>query len=82
MVVQFKAVGLVTGVIASCLVSVISGQDDPPPSGGTIGTAKSVPVYTVSEYDSDRNPADDLAATIKRARAENRRIILEIGGHW
>jgi hypothetical protein len=81
MIFQSKTVGLVAGVTACWLVSVVVAQNDPPPRPDT-GTAKIAPIYTVSEYDPARNAADDLAATIKRARAENRRIILEIGGQW
>ena len=40
------------------------------------------PVYTVSEYDPERKAVEDLAATIKRAKADRKRIILEVGGNW
>ncbi len=39
-------------------------------------------IYTVSKYDPDHKAAQDLSATIKRAKAGNKRIILEIGGDW
>ena len=39
-------------------------------------------LYTVAAYDPARNPEADLAATIERAQAEGKRILLEIGGDW
>ena len=39
-------------------------------------------VYTVAEYNPSADPAEDLAATIERAQAENKRIILQVGGEW
>ena len=38
--------------------------------------------YVVSEYDELRDPAVDLAAAVDRARAEGKRILLEVGGTW
>ena len=38
--------------------------------------------YSVNDYDPKRDPAVDLVATIQQAEADNKRIILEIGGHW
>lgn len=40
------------------------------------------PFYTVAHYDKQQDPAADLAATIERATAEHKRIILQIGGDW
>lgn len=40
------------------------------------------PIYTVVEYDIERNPARDLAATVEEASISGKRIILEIGGQW
>lgn len=36
----------------------------------------------VDFYDPGRNPADDLAKAIPVAQAENKRIMLELGGDW
>jgi thiol:disulfide interchange protein len=36
----------------------------------------------VDVYDPSRNPADDLAQAIPVAQAENKRIMLELGGDW
>src|SRR6476620_3489076 len=38
--------------------------------------------YTVDHYDSARNPADDLSATITRAQAEKKYILVQVGGDW
>lgn len=38
--------------------------------------------YTVHTYDPARDPEADLAATVARAQAESKRILLEIGGEW
>jgi thiol:disulfide interchange protein len=39
-------------------------------------------VYTVKVYDPDRDPAEDLAATIRTAQATHKRIVLQVGGDW
>ena len=36
----------------------------------------------VDFYDPSRNPADDLVQAIPLAQAENKRIMLELGGEW
>src|SRR4051812_41514873 len=38
--------------------------------------------YTVDHYDAARNPADDLAQTVTRAKAEKKRILIQVGGDW
>ncbi|MDG2221391.1 MAG: hypothetical protein P8L85_08435 [Rubripirellula sp.] len=39
-------------------------------------------IYTVDEYDPARDVDADLLETVKQAKKGNKRIILEIGGHW
>ena len=39
-------------------------------------------VYTVELYDPARDPAADLAATVRTAQAANKRIVLQVGGDW
>lgn len=39
-------------------------------------------LYTVDQYDASRDVEADLATTVARATAENKRILLEIGGDW
>ncbi len=34
------------------------------------------------KFDPLRNPAEDLQAAVKKAEAENKRIILDVGGEW
>jgi thioredoxin-related protein len=38
--------------------------------------------YTVHHYDKARNPADDLATTIQRAKVEKKYILVQVGGDW
>lgn len=45
-------------------------------------TKPAPPFYTVAAYDEQQDIAGDLAATIERATAENKRILLQIGGEW
>jgi len=39
-------------------------------------------VYTVKVYDPARDPAADLAATVRTAQAADKRIVLQVGGDW
>ena len=46
-------------------------------------TAEESPAfYTVGRYDEKQDPAEDLARTIERASAENKRILIQVGGEW
>lgn len=38
--------------------------------------------YTVAVYDPERDPNADLEATLARATAEDKRILLVVGGDW
>ena len=40
------------------------------------------PMYVNARYDAGRDPAADVQAAVARARAENRAILLEVGGEW
>lgn len=40
------------------------------------------PIYTVDSYDPKRNAEEDLQMTIKRAKSEHKRILLQLGGDW
>ena len=46
------------------------------------GAETTGPVYSVNVYDPKRDAAKDLEATVKRAKAENRRILIQLGGNW
>ena len=39
-------------------------------------------VFFVTKYDPDRDPFEDLEAAVSLAEAENKHIILVIGGNW
>lgn len=52
------------------------------PSTASLTDSAHADFYTVSTYDESRDPADDLARTIARAEAENKRVILQVGGDW
>jgi thiol:disulfide interchange protein len=47
-----------------------------------VGCGAPQAVYTVVKYDPARDPAADLAATIRTAQATNKRIVLQVGGDW
>lgn len=40
------------------------------------------PLYAVARYDAGRDPSADVAAAVPRASAENKRILVEVGGDW
>jgi thioredoxin-related protein len=40
------------------------------------------PYYVVAEYDETRDPAADVAEAVVRAREEDKRILLVVGGEW
>ena len=40
------------------------------------------PVYTVDSYDPKRDPAEDLKATIEKAKSQDKRILVKVGGQW
>ena len=44
------------------------------------GTAASF--YVVDHYDAQRDPAKDLEAAMARATAEEKRILIQVGGDW
>ena len=71
----------VTAAIAGCSREVAL---PPPPAPPEVSkeTVQESSFYTVDHYDKSRDPASDLAATIQRATAENKRILLQVGGDW
>lgn len=38
--------------------------------------------YTVGHYDKASDPAADLAETLKQAKADEKRVLLQVGGDW
>jgi thiol:disulfide interchange protein len=59
-----------------CLCSAAETSDSKP------ATPAIAPVYTVDIYDPKRNPEDDLKMTVEKATAENKRILIQVGGDW
>jgi thiol:disulfide interchange protein len=54
-------------------------------TGNLDGTAESSPrfaFYTVDHYDDARDAAADLAMTLERAKLENKRVLVQVGGDW
>ena len=55
------------------------------PKGETLSVPDDKPklsFYTVEHYGDDRNVEEDLKMTMARASAENKRILLQVGGDW
>jgi thiol-disulfide isomerase/thioredoxin len=87
---------LVCGLTATCCSCsqteskpVPGSQDTPNVSVETSATkievshtAAKPDFYTVDHYDVARNPTDDLAATIERAKSEKKNILIQVGGDW
>lgn len=46
------------------------------------GSASVAPLYTVDKYDPQRNPESDLKATVEKAKADGKRILIQVGGDW
>ncbi len=61
--------------------SDVSRQDDSSESVAE-GDSDSADFYTVAEYDVNANPKDQLLATLARARAEDKTVLLQVGGEW
>ncbi len=62
-------------------VEVIENKSAEATTESTGPTAK-LDFYTVSHYDEKRDPTSDLVTTIERAKAENKRILIQVGGEW
>jgi thiol:disulfide interchange protein len=54
----------------------------PSESGTSESSAAEPAFYTVGHYDGARNPADDLAMTVERAKAEGKHVLVQVGGDW
>jgi len=78
----------VAAVIVGCTRSTDVASTDVHPTDAAAEPSTVVPVtgtsgfYSVDDYDPERDADADLLKTIEQAKAENKRIILEIGGHW
>lgn len=49
---------------------------------GAPAMAQTTGLYAQAVYDEKRDPAADLTAAVTRAKAENKRILVEVGGEW
>ena len=58
-----------------------TSTEDPPAVESTTDTAHGS-FYTVSTYNESVDPNVDFTKTISRAGAENKRVILQVGGDW
>ena len=61
--------------LAPLQTSSLAAESDPK-------TTQVAPVYVVDRYDPKRRPEADLKAALKRAEAENKRILVQAGGDW
>ena len=75
-------------IVGGCARSTDVASTDVHPADVVAEPSTVVPVtgtsefYSVDDYDPKRDANVDLLKTIDQAKAENKRIILEIGGHW
>ena len=81
----------ILGLLVACLtVGCETPEETQPtePETTPASTTESAPesehasFYTVDHYDLEADPAEQLAATLKRAQAENRTVLLQVGGDW
>ena len=69
-------------VVALTLLSrSVCGQDSTPRATHTVEQAPNS-YYVVADYDTARNPAEDVRAAIDRAQTEHKRVLVEVGGQW
>ena len=61
-------------LVAGLSVPVVVPADD------TKSPSTAQPVYSVEKYDPQRDAAEDLKATI--AKAKGKRILMQVGGDW
>ena len=74
---------LVAAAIMGCSRSNdVTSTDVSSDLSATAAKTESNEFYSVGDYDPARSADADLLATVQQAEASNRRIILEIGGHW
>lgn len=46
------------------------------------GVTETLAFYTIDHYDEARDPAKDLVETLVRAQAEDKCVLLQVGGEW
>ena len=86
---------LLTGIALMVVSAFTRGRSDPgvclpcgPPLLSTPqrmlpeGLPGADSIYVVGVYDPARDPSGDLATAIERASAEQKRILIQVGGEW
>ncbi len=76
-VVVSKAATEPTALTNSSKIGDSESTDSP-----TKAAHQGVTFYSVDHYDASRNPATDLAETVRRATKEKKRILIQVGGDW
>jgi thiol:disulfide interchange protein len=86
----FSAVALLALAASVSLVGCKGKQSAPPPAVSSTASVPSAPASGqpvtpfVSQhiYSETANPTADIAAALKKARAEHKRVLLDFGGDW
>lgn len=73
---------LAAGSLAAAFVSQATLGNGLASDARSAASIKVEPVYSVKVYDPSRDPAKDLLAAIAQARADNKKILMQVGGDW
>ena len=76
-----------TRFVIAVLMLVVAGslngcKENKPASEGSAVTSTPRPILNQHLYSETADPKSDIAAALQRARAENKRVILDFGGNW
>ena len=78
-----------TLMFASAIMRQSTPEGDCRPCGPELRAAQQLApsqqndsMYVVGVYDPSRNPANDLELAVSRATAEDKRILIQVGGDW
>jgi len=70
---MFRKVFLLPGAAVLLLLSLLTGQ---------VSAQMAIPFVKKHLYSETANPKADIAAALKQAKAEKKRVILDFGGDW
>lgn len=74
---------LLTTVLVGCDRSKDTASNSVAAETSTVAPVTEVSgFYSVDDYDPARDANADLLATVEQATADNKRIIIEVGGQW